>query len=277
MAWVANGRAVVTGAGSGLGRALCVELARRGARVVASDRDLEAARETVAALERGGAEAYAVRCDVSQAAEVEGLAGEAERLLGGVDLIVNNAGVALSGRIGEVSLEDWRWMLSVNLWGVIHGCHAFVPRLRRQGRGHVLNVASAAGLIPGPPLSPYSTAKAAVVGLSETLFAEAASDGVGVTVLCPTFFETNIMRSGRGAEESFQAVAGERMRRSKVQAEDVARAALDGVMRGALYVLPHADGRWAWRLKRLMPARFHAMLPRLAASQARKLGFEMKF
>jgi NAD(P)-dependent dehydrogenase (short-subunit alcohol dehydrogenase family) len=267
MALPANARAVVTGAGSGLGRALCQELARRGARVLASDIDVEGAVGTVAAL--GSGAAHAVRCDVTKLSEVEQLAIEAERVLGGVDLIVNNAGVAVGGPVGEVPIESWRWIVDVNLWGVIHGCHVFVPRLRRQGSGHVLNVASAAGLLSSPNLGPYNATKAAVVALSETLYGELAAEGVGVSVLCPTFFQTNIADAARVyADPEMMDTVRELMTSAKLQADGVARAALDGVARGDLYIVPHADGRWMWRFKRLSPSAFQRLTPKLLAWRA---------
>ena len=260
-------RAVVTGAGSGLGRALCHELARRGARILASDIDLDAVAKTVGAL--GSTAAHPARCDVANLAEVEALAREAERLLGGVDLVINNAGVAVGGSIGEIPIEDWQWVVGVNLWGVIHGCHVFTPRLRAQQRGHILNVASAAGLLCMPNLGPYNATKSAVVALSETLYAELAPDGVGVSVLCPTFFQTNIANAARldGNAELLDTVR-QLMASARVQADDVARAALDGVARGDLHILPHADGRWLWRLKRLNPGAFQRLTPKLLAWRA---------
>jgi NAD(P)-dependent dehydrogenase (short-subunit alcohol dehydrogenase family) len=266
MALPAKLRAVVTGAGSGLGRAFCTQLARRGARVVAADVDLAAAEATVAQL--AGAEARAIRCDVAQPEAVRALAEQAEQWLGGVDLLVNNAGVAVSGPVGEIPLADWSWIVGVNLWGVVHGCHEFVPRFRRQGHGHVLNVASAAGLLSLPQMAPYNATKAAVVALSETLHGELAGSNVGVTVLCPTFFRTNIVASARGASTHERQLAEWMMARSKYTADDVARLALEGADRGQLYVVPHADGRWLWRLQRASPRGFYALLPRLMNLQS---------
>jgi NAD(P)-dependent dehydrogenase (short-subunit alcohol dehydrogenase family) len=264
-------RAVVTGAGGGLGRALCREVIARGGRVVASDIDVEAARATVASL--GAAEAHAVACDVTDLAQVERLADEAERLLGRVDLVVNNAGVAVGGEVGAVPIADWEWILAINLRGPIHGCHVFVPRLRRQGGGHVLNVASAAGLLSVPGMGPYNVTKAAVVALSETLFGELAGTGVGVSVLCPTFFQTGIAeRSRLTGDDARRAMVARLMTRSRIQADRVARLALDGVARDALYVLPHPDGRWLWRLKRMAPAGFHRLTPKALALRMRRVG-----
>jgi len=269
MSLAANPRTVVTGAGSGLGRALCHELSRRGARLVASDINLDTVTETVRQI--GSNSAHAVRCDVTKLEEVEQLAEQAQRLFGGVDLVINNAGVAVSGPIGVVPMGDWDWILRINLWGVIHGCHVFAPRLRKQRSGHILNVASAAGLLASPNLGPYNVTKAAVVALSESLYGECIGDNVGVSVLCPTFFQTNIANSARMSTEPHMSELVERlMTRSPVQADAVARIAVDGVARGDLHIVPHTDGRWLWRIKRLFPSRFHRVTPKLLALRARR-------
>ncbi len=255
-----DGRAVVTGAGSGLGAALCDVLAERGARIIAADIDGAAAERT--AKKCGG---HAVECDVADLASVERLAAEAERRIGGVDLIVNNAGVAVAGQIGEVPIEDWRWVIDVNLWGVIHGCHVFAPRLRPQGHGHVLNVASAAGLIHMPTMGPYNVTKAAVVALSETLYADLAEHGVGVSVLCPSFFPTNLTRSPRtSVDEKLRRAATRLVEQGRWTAEEIARAALDGCASGALHVTPQLDIKLAWRMKRLAPQVFQNVARRVA-------------
>ena len=150
--------------------------------------------------------------------------------------------------------------VNINLWGVVHGCHVFVPRLRRQKSGRIINVASAAGLLAPPQLGPYNVTKAAVVALSETLAGELGKDGIGVTVLCPTFFPTNIAKSGRGTGNPKMLASLEKlMAQSKFSAEDVATIALDS---RDLYVIPQADGRWMWRLKRALPDRFHQLGPK---------------
>lgn len=275
MSYPQKPRAVVTGAGSGLGRAFCRELARRGARVVAADINLETAQETVRGL--GGGEGHAVLCDVSQLADVERLANEAERLLGGVDLFINNAGVAVGGRVGEVPIESWQWIVGINLWGVVHGCHVFVPRLRRQHSGHIVNVASTAGLVSSPGLGPYNLTKSAVVALSETLHAELAADGVGVSVLCPTFFQTGIADSARmHTVEPMANTVREMMAASKIQADDVARIALDAAARGEIFILPHRDGRIMWRMKRWMPTQFTKMIPKILALRARRAARQVR-
>jgi NAD(P)-dependent dehydrogenase (short-subunit alcohol dehydrogenase family) len=248
-------RAVVTGAASGLGRALAVELAARGGRVLVADVDEVGGAETVRMVKDAGAQASFIRCDVRDPAQVAALLDAADERLGGVDLVANNAGVAVSGKVGEIGLEDWRWIVDINQWGVIYGCHTFVPRFVAQGRGYILNVASAAGLLSAPQMAPYNVTKAAVVALSETLHAELSGTGVRVSVLCPTFFKTNIIHAARSPAEHSGLVV-KLMERSKVQAPDVAREALDAVAEGRLYVVPMTDGRMMWRIKRAAPEAF---------------------
>jgi short-subunit dehydrogenase len=217
------------------------------------------------ALERGAKQTKVVLCDVTKLADVEALAATCD---GPVDLVVNNAGVATGGLIGELPIEDWRWTIEVDLFGVIYGCHVFVPILKKQGRGHILNVASAAGLLSAPGMAAYNVAKAGVISLSETLGAELRGTGVGVTALCPMFFKTNIVEGGRFCDENLRTVGARLVNEGKMTAEDVARAAIAAVEKDQLYSVPMADGRWAWRLKRVMPG----TLPTLAAMAAEYIG-----
>ena len=253
-------RCVITGAGGGFGRALAIELAGRRAHLVLSDVDLNGVEETARlVLEAGAASARTMRCDVTKIDEVRAVAASCE---GPVDLVVNNAGVSSAGNVGDIPIEDWRWTIEVDLFGVINGCHVFVPVLRSQGHGHVLNVASAAGLLSGPMMGAYNVAKAGVIALSETLNAELADTKVKVTVLCPMFFQTNIARSGRTPDQKIRAAFEGRVTKGPT-AEAIARSALASVDRGALYGVPMADGRWLWRLKRLAPQTFGKLSRRL--------------
>lgn len=276
MAIPSKPRVVVTGAGSGLGRAFCRELTRRGASIVAGDIQLDAVQQTVTDL--CNTQAHALACDVTKLEDVQRLADEAHRLLGGVDLVINNAGVAVGGKVGDVPIESWEWIVGINMWGVIYGCHVFAPRLRKQGQGHILNVASTAGLIASPNLGPYNVTKSAVVALSETLYGELIGDGVGVSVLCPTFFQTNIAASARVHAEPSSTIASDMtniiermMAASKIQADDVARIALDRATRGDLYILPHRDGRVLWGIKRWFPGVFAKVTPKLMQRRARRI------
>ncbi|MDT5329984.1 MAG: hypothetical protein QOF31_1281, partial [Mycobacterium sp.] len=195
-----NAAAVITGAGSGIGAAFAVELATRGGRVVCSDIDETAARATAEAITADGGQATSLRCDVSQLDDVVLLSKAAQDWFGGApSVVINNAGVGAGGLpIGEVSVDDWNWVLNVNLWGPIHGCHVFAPILRDAGQpGGIINVASAAAFGAAPGMAAYNVSKAGVLSLSETLAAELSGTGVNVTVLCPTFVKTNIVESGR--------------------------------------------------------------------------------
>lgn len=261
---------VVTGGGSGLGRAFCNQLSRRGARVVIADIHEDAARDTLAQLP--GADAKVFRCDVAVRAEVEALARFAEESYGAVDLLINNAGVAVSGDIGAIPDADWRWIVDINLWGPIYGCEVFVPGMKRRGVGHVLNVASLAGIANAPRMGPYNVTKAGVIALTETLHGELQGTGVGASVLCPSFFPTNIIKAARGAKGDEASFAQKLMERSPWSADDIARIALDGCAQGDLHILPHAEGRWFWRMRRFAPQASLTLSSRLQRRMIRRQG-----
>ncbi|WP_067475472.1 SDR family NAD(P)-dependent oxidoreductase [Nocardia amamiensis] len=255
-------RAVVTGAGSGIGRVFALEIAARGGQVICADIDEARADETVALIERDHAgAAHAFRCDVARREDVELLAHFADTLFERpVDLVINNAGVGIGGKpVGRIGFDDWQWALDINLWGVVHGCEVFAPRLRATGRGGIINVASAAGFAAAPSMAAYNVSKAGVLSLSETMAAELSGTGVAVTVLCPTFVRTNVARDGRITRESAQ-LADFLMRWTGFSPERVARTALDAHDRGQLYVLPQLDARVVWLLKRHFPARYTYLL-----------------
>jgi NAD(P)-dependent dehydrogenase (short-subunit alcohol dehydrogenase family) len=247
--------AVITGAGSGIGEAFATERARRGGRVMCSDIDETAARATAEAIvAAGGGEALATRCDVTQLDDVVQLAKVAQDWFGGPPtVVINNAGVGAGGTaIGETDIDDWRWLLGINLWGPIHGCHVFAPILREAGYGGIINVASAAAFGAAPGMAAYNVSKPGVLSLSETLAAELSGTGVRVTVLCPTFVKTNIVDSGRITDKSTQT-ADRLMRWTGFPPERVARTCLDTLDRGGLYCMPQPDARIGWGIKRFTP------------------------
>lgn len=251
-------RAVVTGAGSGIGRALALELAERGGKVVCADIDLGRAEETAALV--GSARGWAVQCDVSSHEQVVALADTAARLMAEpVDLVVNNAGIGVGGvPLGDNSMTDWERVLGVNLWGVVYGCDVFVPRLRQIGRGGVINVSSGAGFAALPLMSAYNVTKAGVLALSETLAAELAGSGVRVSVLCPAFVRTNIARDAAGIEGPIAALAAGLMRWTGRDPRSIARSTLDAYDGGRLHVLPQIEARLLWRAKRHLPGPYTA-------------------
>ena len=247
--------AVITGAGSGIGRAFALALAHRGGKVVCADINLTTAQETVDLITALGGQAVAIQCDVSVLASVEALAVDAEAWFGGpVDLIVNNAGVGVGGKgISEVSIDDWCWTLGINLWGVIHGCHVFAPKLKAQGFGGIINVCSTASFAAAPTMGPYNVSKAAALALTETLSAELSGTGIHVTALCPTFVKTNIVRDGR-IDANASQMGAKIMEWVGFTPERVVEMALAGLDKNQLYVLPQMDARMIWRSKRLVHA-----------------------
>jgi NAD(P)-dependent dehydrogenase (short-subunit alcohol dehydrogenase family) len=259
-------RAVVTGAASGFGRAVALTLAPRGARLVLSDVNAEVLEETAELARRAGAEVRTLRCDVRDPKEVEAQAELADEAFGGTDILVNNAGVAVAGAVGEVPLEDWRWQIDINLWGVIHGCHAFVPRMKMAGQGWVMNVASSAGLLNAPLMAPYNVTKAGVIALTETLHGELYGSGVVVSALCPTFFRTNIHASAR-APQKLASLTEKLVTRSSWSAEQIAEVALAGLERGELHVVPQLDGKVMWRAKRVLGQSYHGVVGRVMRMQ----------
>jgi NAD(P)-dependent dehydrogenase (short-subunit alcohol dehydrogenase family) len=240
--------AVVTGGGSGIGRALTLALAGQGARVVIADLD-GPAMDAVAREARGlGVEALTLRTDVTELAQVQALADQAFKTFGGVDVLCNNAGVAAWGGLETATHHDWQWVLGVNLWGVIHGIEAFVPRMIAAGRrGHIVNTASMAGLIASQGLGVYNTSKYAVVGLSETLAKDLKPYGIGVSVLCPMGVQTRIRESERSRPAGLRNDASpaqpavELIGRS-LQPEAVAAMVLDAIRANELYVITHDEG-----------------------------------
>jgi NAD(P)-dependent dehydrogenase (short-subunit alcohol dehydrogenase family) len=200
---IGSGRvAVVTGAASGIGRALAEAFAGAGSAVVVADLDGTEAEVVAAGIRASGGEAQAMKVNVADAAAVDKLAAATLERFGHVDVLCNNAGVSTFNLLRDQTLEDWRWVFDVNLWGVVHGLQSFVPIMRNQGTpGHIVNTASIAGLLSGVAfIGPYSATKVAVVSISETLSQELALDQIpiGVSVLCPSSVDTRVMESERG-------------------------------------------------------------------------------
>jgi NAD(P)-dependent dehydrogenase (short-subunit alcohol dehydrogenase family) len=247
--------AVVTGAGSGLGRELALRFAREGMKLALADVDEGAAARTGAELSAAGSAAIAVRCDVSSGADVEALAARALDAFGAVHVVCNNAGVAPLGVVWENTVPDWQWTLGVNLWGVIHGVRVFTPILIGQNdEGHIVNTASVAGLIAPPGMGMYNVSKHAVVALTETLHHDLAARGAQVkcSVVCPAYFPSGIADSERArpAElrderaKTAEDLAREANMRKAVQsgrlsAADIANRVFEAVRDERFYVITH--------------------------------------
>jgi NAD(P)-dependent dehydrogenase (short-subunit alcohol dehydrogenase family) len=257
-------RIVITGGGSGLGRALTLEYARAGWRVAVLDRDMTGAEAVAGEVEAAGGQALALGCDVTDEAAVGSARDAVQRTWGGLDVLVNNAGIAGSGTVVETAEADWRRIMEVNFFGIVAVCRAFLPGMLRGGSGHVVNIASAAGFVSAPGMAAYNASKAAVISLSESLRFELAPHGLGVSVVCPSFFRTNLLQEFSGSEASRQ-MALRLMEKSPLNADDVARLIRRGVRKQQFMIVPHAD---AWRtllLKRFAPELYFGAVRRRAA------------
>jgi NAD(P)-dependent dehydrogenase (short-subunit alcohol dehydrogenase family) len=246
--------AVVTGAASGIGLALCRALGREGCRVVMADIEGGALQVAAERLSTPGTEVLAVETDVSSIAALERLAARTLERFSRVDLLFNNAGVSTFNPQRDQTLADWKWVLDVNLWGVIHGLHVFLPILRSQGGpAHVVNTASIAGVLSGVAcLGPYAVSKAGVVSISETLRIELAAEGspIGVSVVCPANTDTAVLESERNrpGHRELRSEAGEGFRKAMkiafkdpgaLQPEDVAEQVLSAVRKGNFWIFTH--------------------------------------
>lgn len=251
--------ALVTGGGSGLGRELCLALAARGRSVVVADRDPSRAAETLGLLPGTGH-----RAEVLDVAEASSWAALKTRLNAqGIRVVwlANNAGVASGGEMAQVSKAEWDRVIAINLTGVYLGVASFAADMAAAGRGSILNVASFAGLAGAPLLGAYGVSKAGVIALSESLRVEMAASGVAVHVLCPSFFQTNLLQSaGAGTDPRVLGFAQRQMQKGAMSAADVAQYTLAQMERGRFLILPHAEARRYWWLKRLLPGFYFRQL-----------------
>lgn len=243
---------IVTGGASGLGRALCEEMARRGAVVVVTDVNEAGARAVAEGIAASGGRASAAALDVRQADAVRRVVEETAAAHGRLDYLFNNAGLAVVGEVQDLGPEHWQKIVDVNLWGVIHGVAAAYPIMVRQGSGHIVNTASAAGLLGAPCSTPYAMTKSAVLGLSQNLRGEAADLGVKVSALCPAFIQTRIFDAAiyaAGTQDEMVSLIPFKF----LEVDEAVRRILRGVERNqGLIVLPFY-ARLLWWLTRLRP------------------------
>ncbi len=248
--------AVITGGASGIGLATAREMTARGALAVLVDREREALDRATSELSgRGAKSVMPAVCDVTDFDAMQALAAEVMARFGRVDLLFNNAGVAVGGPISEMRHADWRWIIDVDLWDPVHGVEAFLPHILATGSGgHILFTASFAGLVPNVGLGPYCVAKYGVVALAEVLQKELRSAGIGVSVLCPMRVATNIGQSERNRDDRYGGVSNSPAVASQgednpdlagrvLDVESIAASVLDGIDRNLLYILPHQESR----------------------------------
>lgn len=261
-------RVFITGAASGLGFALCTQLAPEGWTIGMADMRRDALEEAAAEIARLGATTHAYVLDVTCRPAFQAAVDDFAEAAGGIDVFINNAGVAGGGPMGEYALEDWDWLLGINLMGVVHGCHFAVPHLRRQPRSHLINIASAAAFVPVPGMAAYCAAKAAVKMVSEVLHNELHDDHVGVSVAMPEFFRTNLHERMRG---SLAAEARLLITKSPYSAGEVARAILEGAAAGQLHIVFGREAHILWRWLRWLPMRTMAKIRVVRKQREEKL------
>jgi NAD(P)-dependent dehydrogenase (short-subunit alcohol dehydrogenase family) len=260
-------RALVTGGASGLGRAPHELLVARGDTVLVVD----LADERPDTVPEGAA--YR-RLDVRSQQDWDAALAQVRDTWGGLDLLVNNAGIATGGRIDVEAISDWERVVDINLLGVARGCHTFTPLLKGQRSGHIVNVASLAGLVHGPGMASYNATKAGVVAISETLSFELGPWGIDVSVVCPAFFRTNLHQSFAGKDAAMQEAGVRLITEAKVDARHIAAIVLEGIDARKKIILTERLGRQAYFLKRFARPIYDRMLTGQAARLARRGGVD---
>lgn len=257
-------RVLISGAASGLGLALTEAWATRGWHVLMTDRETEALQREAARVEAlpvrsgGGAglpgpRIASLTLDVTDEDDWAAAREWVQEQWGGIDVVVNNAGVATGGRMEVAPMEDWRWIIDINLLGVVQGCRTFIPMMKEQGSGQLVNTASLAGLLAPPMMSSYNVVKAGVVALSETLHSELAPYGIDTTVVCPSFFRTNLKANTRATDASIERAMTKLVEQNKTGADVIAAQVVTAVDARRFLVLTDRDGRVAWFVKRFVP------------------------
>lgn len=257
-------RVLVTGATAGLGEALTLQFAAAGFRVAVASRNPAKVAATAARVEQAGGVALQVKLEVTNVEDFAAAANQIEEAWGGLDIVINNAGIATGGKVGDLGLEVWQQSLDTDLWSVIHGCRSFIPLLGNADGGHLVNVASAAGLLAPPDLATYNVAKAGVVSLSETLAVELAEKNIQVTVACPSVFKSSLIDEAGHEGDVFEGVTAEglqhEMNATSITSDDIATSLIKSMARRRLYSLPQTDARLQWWLSRMFPETFRKIL-----------------
>lgn len=245
--------AIITGAASGLGRAFSLLLAQQGGLILMLDIDDAALQEAKQAVAAAGGRAITLAGDIGEPEIWRRAAAECRTHFDSLDLLINCAGVVVTGAIGTIKVEDWEWILKTNLMGCVLGCETFVPTFIAQGCGAIINIASRAAISSVPKMSPYNVTKAGIISLSETLYTELREHGIDITVACPSYFRSQLTRNIRASETTERELASHFINNSTRSAEEVAAEVLLANRAGRLYYFPSGEDRLLWRIKRLFP------------------------
>lgn len=252
-------RAFITGAASGLGKALSLHLAAEGWTIGISDVNTEALKKTHHEVEQAGGNPILFQLDVSDKIAYKTVADDFLKQTGGIDLLVNNAGVGDGGKFEEYTLDNWEWMVRINQFGVLYGCHHFIPTFKKQQSGQIMNIASIAGVSCAPQMGAYNMTKAAVIAISETLYGELMDDNIHVSCVMPSYFKTNIAEGVRGGER-IKKITQTFIERSGFEAAEIAQEILVRAGNGELYIILPKAARKIWMMKRLMPTRLRRIV-----------------
>ncbi|MDX2001612.1 MAG: SDR family NAD(P)-dependent oxidoreductase [Chitinophagales bacterium] len=268
-------RAFITGAASGFGKALCFELAKDGWTLGMADINVPLLETTASEMEQAGAKVYLHPLDVADKDAYQKVAETFLQQVGGIDLLFNNAGVAIGGDFEARPLDDWEWINSINFMGVVHGCHLFIPAMKKQGYGHIINTSSAASFGCLPQMAAYNATKAAVLAISETLYSELHPYNIQVSAIMPTFFKTNIANNSRGDEITFET--GQLMvDTSGIEAAWVAQRVLKAAGNKRLHIVLPRDAKALYWLKRHFPLLYIRIIRSLAGDRQRMLQYLRK-
>ncbi|MCT8986736.1 SDR family oxidoreductase [Shewanella phaeophyticola] len=227
------------------------------AEVCVADINQQAGEQVCEQIIAQGGNAFFIACDITDTTSIKALTHELQSRWPQIDLLINNAGVASADKIAAEPISQWRWVMEINLFGIVNMCQQFVPIFQQQGFGSIVNVASQAGLTPIPFMASYNASKAAVVSLSETLRLELADDNINVSVLCPGFFKTNLGTSLRTQLPTMEKLLGKLFDKSPIDATQVANIAYQGEANKQFLLLTHQQGKRLYQLKRLLPLRWY--------------------
>ena len=257
-----NKNVLITGGASGLGEALSLHYAKQNFEVCIADLNSERGNKVVEAITQANGKAFFLPCDITNAADIETLKEQLQTRWGKVDVLVNNAGVATAGALEFEDIEQWQWVININVLGMVRMCRAFVPVMKQQGGGKIVNIASQAGITPAPLMGSYNASKAAVVSFSETMHLELADNNIHVSVACPGFFSTNLDESLRSKQPGAAKLVSKMLHNSShMTAIKVAEAIYQDSENFKFMTITHPDGRSAFRMKRwLPPMRYLAMM-----------------
>lgn len=244
---------LITGAGSGLGKALAEQFVGTDVSLCIADVNAQSAQQSAQSLKDLGVDAWSFACDITSQNDVDALVNGINKRWGNIDLLINNAGVATGGALEFEDIEQWQWVMNINLLGMVRMTRACVPLM--QSGAQIINIASQAGITPIPLMGSYNASKAAVVSFSETMHLELAHQGIHVSVACPSFFPTNLDKSLRSRQPGIGALVSKMLNKSDMNASQVAKVIIQQANAGRFMILTHKDGKSAYTLKRFLPTK----------------------